>query len=182
MKIVISAHFDLAKPVKYLHLDSNNLNGLVDNFAGVFVSYQASRKTNVELYLTNFEEKDLGGAVKVVKDLKGQDVLVIVVDTCTDAQNKKGYVGNAYGIDTQKMKKKFSKDILFKDGYFEPTEDETAIYGQDFNFPCFYFGVPINGNYHDTNNKVALKTIDEATKTLINLIKWLKKNHSKVLL
>ncbi|MEK7526102.1 MAG: hypothetical protein AAB546_01335, partial [Patescibacteria group bacterium] len=116
MKIILSAHFDLAKPVKFIHLDNHNLNGLVDNFAGVFVAYQAARKTNTEVYLTNFEEKDLGGAASVAKKLKAEDVLIIVVDTCTDAKNKKAYIGNAYYVDTQKMKKKFAKDILFKDG------------------------------------------------------------------
>ncbi len=47
MKIVLSAHFDLARPVMSIKMDDKHLLGLVDNFAGVFVSYQASRKAGV---------------------------------------------------------------------------------------------------------------------------------------
>ena len=80
------------------------------------------------------------------------------------------------------MKKKFSKDILFKDGYFEPTEDETASYGWDYKIPCFFYGVPITGQYHSTDNKIDIKTMDEATKVLIEVIKWIQKNSKKILI
>ncbi len=174
MKIIISAHFDLAKPVKYIKLDKQGMTGLIDNFAGVFAAYKASRETGVDLYLTNFEEVNLGGAIEVAKDIKKEKAIVIVVDTCTDeVGNKKAYIGNAYNFSTDLLKKKFAKSIYFRDGYFEPTEDETAIYGWDDKLPCFFFGVPINGNYHDVDNKISHKTIEEASDTLIQVIKYL---------
>ena len=37
MKIILSAHIDLARPVMAIKLDNKNLFGLVDNLAGVFV-------------------------------------------------------------------------------------------------------------------------------------------------
>ncbi len=67
MQIVLSAHFDLARPVPYLTLDTQGLHGLIDNFAGVFVAYEAARKTGVPLYLTNFEETGMKGAREVVR-------------------------------------------------------------------------------------------------------------------
>jgi hypothetical protein len=44
MQIVLSAHFDIAKPVPYITLENGKLQGLIDNFAGVFVAYEASKK------------------------------------------------------------------------------------------------------------------------------------------
>jgi len=44
MKIVLSAHMDLARPVMSIKMDDKNLLGLVDNFAGVFASYQLPEK------------------------------------------------------------------------------------------------------------------------------------------
>lgn len=176
MKIILSAHFDLNKPVEFIRLDDKNMHGLIDNFAGVFAAYHASRKTGTELYLTNFEEKNLGGAIAVAKKLKEENVLVIVVDTCTDAQDKKAYIGNAYHINTEPLKKEFKNTIFFKDGLYEPTEDETAIYGPDYKTPCFFFGIPITGEYHAIDNKVSLETIDDAQAELIKVIEWLNKN------
>lgn len=176
MKIILSAHFDLAKPVKYIKLDKNNMNGLVDNFAGVFASYQASRKTGVDLYLTNSEEVNLGGAISVAKKIKNEKILVIVVDTCTNIEKgKDAYIGNAYNFSTDELKNKFSKIIHFRDGYFEPTEDETAIYGDDNNIPCFFFGIPIDKNYHDLNNQISHDKIDKSSDVLADVINFLDK-------
>lgn len=188
MKIVISAHFDLARPVMSIKMDDKNLLGLVDNFAGIFVSYQASRKTGVTVYYTNFEELEFDGADDVAKSLD-KDTLVIVVDTTQDADGKPAYMGNVYGFSTDKLKEKFADKILFKDGLFEETEDETIMYGGKYGLKTFYFGVPIPnphnyeknpfpkpGSYHTVNNKISLEAIDEAAEVLIDLIKWFSKN------
>ena len=163
MKVILSAHFDLAKPVKYVKSDKNSMVGLIDNMPGVFAAYKASRETGADLYLTNFEEKNLGGAIAVAKNIKKEKAVVIVVDVCTDkVGTKKAYIGNAYNFQTDSLKKKFGKEIFFRDGYFEPTEDETAIYGWDSKMPCFFFGIPIKGDYHDTDNQISNKDIDQA--------------------
>ncbi len=81
MKIILSAHMDLARPVMWIEMDAHNLNGLVDNFAGVFASYQASRKTGTTVYYTNFEELEFDGAENLAKTLDKENTLVIVVDT-----------------------------------------------------------------------------------------------------
>jgi hypothetical protein len=176
MKVIISSHFDLAKPVKYIKSDRSGITGLIDNFAGVFVAYKASRETGVDLYLTNFEEKNLGGAITVAKNIKKEKAVVIVVDTCTDdVGDKKAYIGNVYNFSVDPLKKKFAKDIYFRDGYFEPTEDETAIYGWDNKIPCFFFGVPIDGNYHDVDNKISNKKIDEVSSLLTEVINFIQK-------
>lgn len=176
MKVIISAHFDLAKPVKYIKLDKENMTGLIDNFPGVFAAYKALRETGADLYLTNFEEKNLGGAIAVAKEIKKEKAVVIVVDVCTDkVGTKKAYIGNAYNFTTTPLKKKFAKEIYFRDGYFEPTEDETAIYGWDSKLPCFFFGIPINGDYHDTDNQISNKNIDAATSILIKVISYIQK-------
>jgi hypothetical protein len=175
MKVIISSHFDLAKPVKYIKSDKLGMTGLIDNFPGVFAAYRASRETGVDLYLTNFEEKNLGGAIAVTKKIKNEKVLVIVVDVCTDkVGNKKAYIGNVYNFSIESLKKKFAREIFFRDGYFEPTEDETAIYGWDNKIPCFFFGIPISGGYHDTDNKISNKNIDEATSILVKIINTVK--------
>jgi len=177
MKVILSAHFDLAKPVKYIKSDKNEMTGLIDNMPGVFAAYKASRETGVDLYLTNFEEKNLGGAIAVAKDIKKEKAVVIVVDVCTDkVGTKKAYIGNAYNFPTDSLKKKFGKEIFFRDGYFEPTEDETAIYGWDNKMPSFFFGIPINGNYHDTDNKISHKTIDEVESILVKVVNFIKNN------
>lgn len=186
MKVILSAHFDLARPVMYIHMDEKNLNGLVDNFAGVFVAFQASRQTKTPVYFTNFEELEYDGADKVASGLD-KDTLVIVVDITTDAEGKDAYMGNVYGFTTDKLKKKFSERILFKDGMYEETEDESYIYGKKYGFKTFYFGVPVPnlfkdkenvfpkpGSYHADNNKVELSTIDKATSVLVDLIEWFK--------
>lgn len=72
MQIVLSAHFDFAKPVPFIKLEKGKLLGLIDNFAGVFVAYQAARKTGVPLYLTNFEETGMKGARKVARNLNAR--------------------------------------------------------------------------------------------------------------
>ncbi len=177
MNIVLSAHFDVVKPVKYIRVKDGKLLGLVDNFAGVFASYNAACKTGVELFLTNFEElPGFKGAVGAAKTFNPKNTLVIVVDTCTDTEDRQAYIGNGYGVDLSLLKKKFGKKILFKDGYYEPDMDETYVYGSQFKLKCFYFGIPISGGYHDVDNKVSIKTIDTASDLLIEVIKFLKKN------
>jgi len=186
MKIVLSTHFDLARPVMFIHMDDKKLNGLVDNFAGVFASYQASRKTGVSVYFTNYEELEFDGADAVAKKLDN-DTLVIVVDTTTDAEDKDAYIGNVYGIDTKELKEKFADLVLFKDGMYEETEDESYIYGGKYGLKTFYFGVPIPnpykdnpdtfpkpGPYHTDENKVSLDAIDKTTQVLIDLITFFK--------
>lgn len=176
MKIVISAHFDVARPVGYIKLDDKNLLGLVDNFAGIFAAYQASRKTGIPVYLTNFEEAPgYPGACKVA-DALDKETLVIVVDVVTDAEDKAAYIGNAYGVDATRLKKDFQDRVFFMDGLFEETEDETWIYGNQYGFKTFFFGVPMEGKYHGTNNKVSLLTIDKATEVLVEVIQWLQKS------
>ena len=179
MKIVISAHFDLARPAMFIKMDEKNLLGLVDNFAGVFASYQASRKTGVPLYLTNFEELDYDGADAVARSLD-KDSIIFVVDTILekDAAGKSASLTNAYGIeksDLDHMKEDFKEKIHFIADLFEETEDETWIYGHKYGLKTFYFGVPIPGSYyHSTENQVSLEIIDRTTEVLIELINWFK--------
>src|SRR3989344_4328047 len=118
MNLVLSAHFDIAKPVSFIALKDGLMQGLVDNFAGVFVAYQAARSTKAPLYLTNFEETGYGGATELVKKLS-KDTLVIVVDTTRDAEDKAAYIGNVYNFDITALKKKFGKKIFFMPGLFE---------------------------------------------------------------
>ncbi|OGG23864.1 hypothetical protein A3A79_01525 [Candidatus Gottesmanbacteria bacterium RIFCSPLOWO2_01_FULL_43_11b] len=172
MQIVLSAHFDIAKPVPFIKLDEGKLTGLIDNFAGVFVAYQAARKTGIPLFLTNFEETGMKGAREVAKKLN-KDTLVIVVDTTRDAKDKDGYIGNVYNL---KLPKKLPSKLFIMPGYFEETEDETWIYGHEFDFPCLYFGVPIphDLDYHATNNSIKISTIDKSINVLIAVIKHLQ--------
>lgn len=177
MKIVLSTHFDIARPVMHIKLDGDGLNGLIDNFAGVFVSYEAQKKTGIPLFLTNYEELDYDGAEDVAKTLD-KDTLVIVIDTTIDGEDKKAYIGNVYNLDTEEIKADFSDKILFKDGFYEEKEDETWIYGKKYGFKTFYFGVPIKGEYHSTENKISTEDIEETTKILIDLINWFKKKEA----
>lgn len=177
MKIALSAHFDIAKPVPFIELSNGKLKGLIDNFTGVFVAYQASRKTGVPLYLTNFEETGFKGARKVAKGLN-KDALIIVVDTTRDAGKFPAYIGNAYNFDTDPLKKKFAKDIFFMPGLFEETEDETWIYGHTFGLPTLYFGIPIphEKDYHATDNSITLTSLNKTENVLISLVQWVKKH------
>lgn len=191
MKIVLSAHFDLARPVMSIKMDDKNLLGLIDNFAGVFASYQAGRKTGVPVYFTNYEELEFDGAEDVAKSLD-KDTLVIVVDTTMDSEDKYAYIGNVYGFSTEPLKKLFSDRISFKDGMYEEKEDETIIYGGKYGLKTFYFGVqipdphkgienpfPKPGAYHTTDNKIALDSIDKVSSMLVDLIEWFSKNELK---
>lgn len=179
MKSVISAHFDIARPIMFMKIDKNELSGLVDNFAGVFAAYQVSRKLGVPLYLTNFEELDYDGAEAVAKSLEKND-LVIVVDTILDKDinGKSVSIANTYGFTPDlwvQLKSDFAEKIHFFDNYFEETEDETWIYGKKYGLKTFYFGIPIPGTYyHSTQNQVSLATIDEAADILSELINWLE--------
>lgn len=176
MKVVISAHMDLARPTMSINLDDKKLSGLLDNFAGVFISYQTSRKTGTPVYFTNYEELDYDGADAVAKSID-KDTLVIVVDTILekDISGKQASITNAYGIDSewQELKEKFKDKIHFIDGKFEETEDETWIYGNKHKLKTFYFGVPIPGTYyHSTELEIGLNTIDEVTEILMEVVKW----------
>lgn len=176
MKIVLSTHFDIARPVMSIKMDDKNLLGLVDNFAGVFVSYQVSRKTGVPVHFTNYEELDYDGADAVARQLD-KDTIVFVIDTILerDIKGKSASITNAYRIEQywKEMKEKFGKDIQFIDGLFEQTEDETWIYGNKYKLETFYFGIPIPGDYyHSTELSVSLKTIDNVTNIIIDLIKY----------
>lgn len=188
MKIVLSAHFDLARPVMSIKMDDKNLLGLVDNFAGVFVSYQASRKTGVPVFFTNYEELEFDGAEDVAKSLD-KDTLVIVVDTTMAAEDRYAYMGNVYGFSTEPLKKLFLDRMFFKDGLYEDTDDETIIYGGKYGFKTFYFGVQIPnphknienpfskpGAYHTTDNKISLDSIDKVSNVLVDLIEYFYKN------
>ncbi|HEV2339350.1 MAG TPA: hypothetical protein VGT05_01125 [Patescibacteria group bacterium] len=178
MKVIISAHMDLAEKVMAIKMDDKTLLGLVDNFAGVFAAYQASRKTGVEVYFTNFEELPTFDGADAIAPKLDKDALIIVVDTTIDAEDKDAYIGNAYGIDAELLKPQFKDRVLFKDGFWEPTEDETFIYGKKHSFKTLYFGIPIppgiTHKYHDVNNKVSLEVIDKAALVLIDLINWFK--------
>jgi putative aminopeptidase FrvX len=171
MKIVISAHFDLAHPVMAIKLDKSHVNGLVDNFAGMLAAYQASRRTGVEVYFTNFEELEYDGAIDVAKKLD-KDTIVIVLDTIkeTDIMGKKVSLANVYGFETDKLKIEFETEVHFIDGYFEETEDETWIYGKKFGLKTCYFGIPIPNDYHDVDNTVSLQTIDQTADILVRVI------------
>lgn len=169
---------DLARPVMSIKMDANNLEGLVDNFAGVFVAYEASRKTRIPVYFTNYEELDYDGAEAVANSVS-KDALVIVVDTILegDTHGKKASITNGYGIENYlvELKSRFQTDIHFIDGLFEETEDETWIYGHKYNLKTFYFGVPIPGNYyHSTELKVPLTSIDSVSKVLAEVIDYFK--------
>ena len=176
MKIVISAHMDLARPTMSIYLDDKKLSGLLDNFTGVFISYQTSRKTGTPVYFTNYEELDYDGADAVAKSID-KNTLVIVVDTILekDIKGKQASITNAYGIDSewQELKEKFKDRIHFIDGKFEETEDETWIYGNKHKLKTFYFGVPIPGTYyHSTELEIGLNTIDKITEILTEVVKW----------
>ncbi len=174
MKILLSAHMDLARPVMSIKMDDKNLLGLVDNFAGVFAAYQASRKTGVLVEYTNFEELEFDGAEAVAHSLD-KDTLVIVVDTTTEPTNgKEGYIGNLYGIDIEELKSRFGNRIRIQEDYFEATEDETIIYGKKFGFKTFYYGITIRPEYHDPDNSISLAEIDTAARVLVDLINWYK--------
>jgi len=170
---------DLARPAMYIKVDEKNLVGLVDNFAGVFASYQASRKMGTPVYLTNYEELDYDGADTVAKSLD-KDTLVIVVDTILekDIDGKAVSITNSYGLSPEvwpQLKKDFEGKIHFIDGLFEETEDETWIYGHRYGLKTFYFGVPIPGTYyHSTENQVTLEVIDKTTDILVEVINWFK--------
>lgn len=176
MKVILSTHMDLARPVMAIKMDDKNLLGLVDNFAGVFASYQASRKTGTIVYFTNYEELDYDGADAVAKSLD-KDTIVIVVDAILerDIRGKTASITNAYGFDKQwqELKEKFSDEIHFIDGLFEETEDETWVYGHKHKMKTFYFGVPIPGDYyHNTELTVKLETIDKVSAVLVDLIEY----------
>lgn len=176
MKIILSAHIDLARPVMSIKMNDKNLLGLVDNLAGVFTSYQASRKTGVTVYYTNFEELEYDGAEAVAQSLDKENTLVITVDVTTESANgKEGYIGNLYGINVEELKKVFGNRVRIREDYFEATEDETIIYGKKYGFKTFYFGINIQLNYHDINNSIALSEIDKASILLIDLINWYQK-------
>lgn len=175
MKILLSAHIDLARPVMSIRMDDKNLLGLVDNLSGVFASYQASRKTGVTVEYTNFEELEFDGAEAVARSLN-KDTLVIVVDTTTEPTNgKEGYIGNLYGINTEELIKEFGHRIRIRKDYFEATEDETIIYGKKYGFQTFYYGISIKPKYHDPDNSITLAEIDRASNVLVDLIKWYMK-------
>jgi len=178
MDIFLSAHMDLARPVMSIKMDDKNLIGLADNFAGVFASYQASRKTGVPVHFTNYEELDYDGADAVAKTL-ANTTLVIVVDTILekDIHGKNVSITNSYRLDPlwEDLRKTFSDRIHFIDGKFEETEDETWIYGHKYNLPTLYFGVPIPGTYyHSTENQVSLDVIDKTSEILIDVINYFK--------
>lgn len=167
---------DLARPTMSINLDDKKLSGLLDNFAGVFISYQTSRKTGTPVYFTNYEELDYDGADAVAKSID-KDTLVIVVDTILekDISGKQASITNAYGIDSewQELKERFKEKIHFIDGKFEETEDETWIYGNKHKLKTFYFGVPIPGTYyHSTELEIGLATIDKVTEILTEVVKW----------
>ena len=178
MQVIMSAHFDIARPVMSINLDGEKLEGLVDNLAGVFVAYQASRKTGVPVYFTNFEELEYDGAEAVANKLDPKNTIVVVVDTIkfSDAKGFPASVANVYDLDLSELKKSLGHKVDFIDEPFEPTEDETCIYGKKYGFKAFYFGVPISGdNYHATDNHVSLKAIDQSTEILVEVITWLQK-------
>lgn len=175
MNIVISAHFDIARPIMYMKLDNQKLEGLVDNFAGVFVSYQVHRQLGIPVYLTNYEELDYDGAIAVAQKLDKKNTLIVVIDTITESDLPVGKIAsitNMYNIDNSKLKIFFGEQVHFIDGLFEETQDETWIYGRQYGFKTFYFGVPIPKDYHQTDNEITLKTIDNVTKVLVDVIKW----------
>ncbi len=171
MKVIISVHFDLAHLVPYIAMNDGKLHGLVDNFAGVFTVYSASRTTNVPVYFTNQEETDYTGAIEVAEILP-KDTFVIVVDTIkqSDIQGAVASITNVYHFDTSLLKRLFTSRIHFIDGFFEETEDETYIYGKKFGLKTMYFGVPIPHDYHATDNTCDLRTVDVASKILEEVI------------
>lgn len=166
---------DLARPVMSIRMDDTNLLGLIDNFAGVFAAYQASRQTGIPVEYTNFEELEFDGADAVAQKID-KDILVIVVDTTTEPlDGKEGYIGNLYGVDVPALKKVFGTRVRIREDYFEATEDETIIFGKKYGFACFYYGISIRPNYHDPDNSITLADIDKASRVLVDLISWYKK-------
>ncbi len=175
MNIILSAHFDLAHPVMCIRLNSEKLSGLVDNFAGVFASYQVSRKTGVPVYFTNYEELDYDGAISVAEKLD-KETIVIVVDTIkeSDISGKGASIANVYDLDVSGIKETLRESVHYIEGLFEETEDETWIYGHQFGLKTLYFGIPIPGEYHSVDNAILLEKIDNAAEILGKLVSYLQ--------
>ncbi|NTU46146.1 hypothetical protein HGA88_00820 [Candidatus Roizmanbacteria bacterium] len=178
MNVVLSTHFDLARPVMFMELQNQMLCGLIDNFAGVFVSYEVHKRTDAPVYLTNFEELEFDGADTVAQKLE-KDTIVIVVDTITRSDMSAQSIAtltNQYGLERFKLKESFGEKLHFIDGLFEEKEDETWIYGHKYHLPTCYFGIPIQNNYHDTDNIISLQSLSVATEELVHLVEYLRNN------
>lgn len=177
--IFISAHSDTNYKHVKLTKDDTNYIGHLDNYVGVFSVMQAyfSGKLDsehVRVELTYGEETDFEGAIEVAKEVKHDDLL-IVVDVTATPTDKDFVIEKCKSPAVQK----YLKDVLKNFDYDLYTDcpdpvstiDEVEIYKDKTNF-CFFLGLPCEGgDYNVDAVKCKIKSVEETSKAIIEICK-----------
>jgi len=177
--IFISAHSDTNYKHVKLTKDNTNYVGHLDNYVGVFSVMQAYfsgqlDSEHVRVELTYGEETDFEGAIEVAKEVKPDD-LVIVVDVTATPTNKD------FVIEKCKLPaiQYFLKDVLKNFDYDlypdcpDPISiiDEVEIYKDKTDF-CFFLGLPCEGgDYNVDSVKCKIKSVEKVSKAIIEICK-----------
>ena len=162
-----------------LKKDDTNYIGHLDNYVGVFSVMHAYfsgqlDSEHVRVELTYGEETDFEGAIEVAKEVKSDD-LVIVVDVTATPTDKDFVVekcrARVVQIFLKEVLKNFDYDLYTDCPDPVSTIDEVDIYKDKTKF-CFFLGLPCEGgDYNVDAVKCNIKSVEEVSKAIIEICK-----------
>ncbi|MBS1516482.1 MAG: hypothetical protein JSS91_00160 [Bacteroidetes bacterium] len=175
--IIISAHADTNYKRVHLRIDDDEYVGFLDNYAGVYTAMKTFfsgevNSENVRIELTPDEEIDMRGAKEVAKEVRRDDLVVVIDVTGTETEKdfiiekcKSAKVRNF----VNSTLKEFSYDIY--EGCPDPVSDmdEIEVYKLKTDY-YFFLGIPCRGgDYNFSETRCRIRSIDEASKALIEI-------------
>lgn len=175
--IFISAHADTNYKRVNLRIEGDSYVGYLDNYAGVYTAVKAffSGEINfdyVRIELTPDEEIDMRGARQVAKEVKKND-LVIVIDVTGTPTDKDFVIEKCQSHIVRKFLVKvldgFSYDIYADCPDPVANEDEVDVYKHKTKY-CFFLGIPCHGgDYNFEDTKCKIRSIEHAAEAVIKI-------------
>lgn len=175
--IIISAHADTNFKKVELKIDGQNFKGYLDNYVGVysvmkaFFSGQMSSK-DVRVELTYGEETDMEGAKQIAKQVKRDD-LVIVVDVTSTPTEKDFVIEKCRSEKVKEFLKRslegFSYDI-YKDCPDPVSDmDEVEVYKKKTDH-YFFLGLPCTGgDYNSDVVSCKIRSVEQTAHALLKI-------------
>ncbi|MEO8210666.1 MAG: hypothetical protein ABI840_08885 [bacterium] len=175
--IIISAHADTNFKNVKLTVEDEYYKGYLDNYVGVFAVMKAyfSGEINfdyVRVELTYGEETDMEGAKQVSKNVKVDD-LVIVVDVTATPTDTDFVIEKCKSDKVRKFLEDTLTDFRFDlyKGCPDPVSnmDEVDIYKRKTD-NYFFLGLPCSGgDYNLDVVQCKIRSVDEAARSLIKI-------------
>lgn len=177
-RLVVSCHADTGFPSHRLRLtEAGNYWGHLDNFIGVYAVMQAYFSgrldfEHVAIELTDGEEVDMSGALRVAAKLTPEDV-VVVVDVTATASAHDLVIEKCASEPMRRLVEKALAGLSYElhAGCPDPisTSDECDVY-RERTENVFFLGIPVwGGDYNEIMVEARPASVAAASEALVRL-------------